>query len=475
MAGAVAPKVALDDATIQQLNATLRGELITPGDPGYDEARTIWNAMVDKRPAAIARCTGVADVIDVVNFARRTGAQLSVRGGGHNISGTSLCDGGVVADLSQMKGIRVDLKSETVRAQPGLRLGDLDRETQAFGRVVPAGIVTDTGIAGLTLGGGFGWLTRKWGFTSDNLLSVDVVTADGRFLTASATENADLFWGVRGGGGNFGIVTSFEYRMWPLGPEVMAGLVLYPMEKAADVIKFYREFTTSAPDELASLLMLRIAPPSPVLPKEVHGQPVAGIAVCYAGPVEEGERAVRPLKEFGAPIVDLVRPTPFTAHQALLDASQPPGRYYYWKSEYLPGITDPAQETLIAHTAELPSPESALLVFQLGGAVSRINGEDSAAAHRDAAYVLNIAGSCVEPQKTQSCIRWAREFWSDMRQFSTGGVYVNFMTEDEGEDRIRAAYSPAKYDRLVALKNKYDPTNLFSTNQNIKPNGTREK
>jgi hypothetical protein len=316
----------LSEQAVQELRAALRGPVFSPGDEGYDEARTIWNAMIDKRPAAIARCTGVADVIDVVNFARKHSALLSVRGGGHNIAGTALCDGGVVADLSHMKGTRIDLKSETVRAQPGLRLGDLDRETQAFGRVVPAGIVTDTGIAGLTLGGGFGWLTRKWGLTSDNLLSVDIVTADGEFLTASAAENADLFWGVRGGGGNFGIVTSFEYRMWPLGPEVMAGLVLYPMEKAGEVIRFYREFSESAPDELTCLLMLRIVPSSPVLPQEVHGQPVAGIGVCYAGTVEEGEKAVRPLREFGSPLADLVGPKPFTAHQAMLDAAQAPRR-----------------------------------------------------------------------------------------------------------------------------------------------------
>jgi FAD/FMN-containing dehydrogenase len=469
----VAPQAAkattLNEQAVEELRTVLRGPVFSPGDEGYDEARSIWNAMIDKRPAAIARCTGVADVIDVVNFARKHGALLSVRGGGHNIAGTALNDGGVVADLSHMKGIRVDLKSETVRAQPGLRLGDLDRETQAFGRVVPAGIVTDTGIAGLTLGGGFGWLTRKWGLTSDNLLSVDIVTADGEFLTASTTENADLFWGVRGGGGNFGIVTSFEYRMWPLGPQVMAGLVLYPMEKAAEVIRFYREFSSSAPDELTCLLMLRLAPTSPALPKEVHGQPVAGIGVCYAGTVEEGEKAVRPLKAFGSPLVDLVGPKPFTAHQAMLDAAQAPGRYYYWKSEYLPGITDEAQQTLITHTAEFPSPESALLVFQLGGAASRIDDDDSAVAHREAAYVLNIAASSVDPQRIDGCVRWARGFWSDMRQFSTGGVYVNFMTEDEGEDRTRAAYGATKYDRLVALKNKYDPTNLFRLNQNIKP------
>jgi FAD/FMN-containing dehydrogenase len=247
----------LAQTAVEELSASVRGPVFSPGDEGYDEARTIWNAMIDKRPAAIARCTGVADVIDVVNFARARGALLAVRGGGHNIAGTSLCDGGVVADLSHMKGIRVDLKSETVRAQPGLRLGDLDRETQAFGRVVPAGIVTDTGIAGLTLGGGFGWLTRKWGLTSDNLISVDMVTADGKFLTASTTENADLFWGVRGGGGNFGIVTSFEYRMWPLGPEVVAGLALYPMERAAEVIRFFREFTASSTENRCLLRRAR--------------------------------------------------------------------------------------------------------------------------------------------------------------------------------------------------------------------------
>ena len=457
------------EIAVEELSATLRGPVFSPGDEGYDEARTIWNAMIDKRPAAIARCTGVADVIDVVKFAREAGALLAVRGGGHNIAGLALCDGGIVADLSQMKGIRVDLKAETARAQPGLNLGDLDRETQAFGRVVPAGIVTDTGIAGLTLGGGFGWVTRKWGLTSDNLLSVDIVTADGEYLTASATENADLFWGVRGGGGNFGIVTSFEYRMRPLGPEVMAGLVLYPMEKAREVIQFYREFSEAAPDELTCLLMLRLAPVSPVLPKELHGKPVAGIAVCYAGSVEDGEKAVRPLKEFGTPLVDLVQPKPFATHQTLLDAAQAPGRYYYWKSEYLAGISDEAQETLIANTAALPSPESALLVFQLGGAASRIHDADSAVAHRDAAYILNIAGSCVDAEKTEGCVRWAREFWSEMQQFSTGGIYTNFMTEDEGEDRVAAAYSAEKYERLVALKNKYDPTNFFRVNQNVKP------
>lgn len=289
----------LDETTIEKFKTSLSGELIQPYDEGYDDTRKVWNAMIDKRPALIARCSGTADVITAVNFAREQGLLFSVRGGGHNIAGTALCDDGLTIDLSGMKGLHVDLKTRTVRAQPGCRLGDLDRETQVFGLVVPAGIVTDTGIAGLTLGGGFGWLTRRYGYTCDNLLSADVVTADGFFLKASEKENSDLFWGLRGGGGNFGIVTSFEYQAYPLGPQVTAGIVIHPMEKVREVVGFFREFSASAPEELCCLLTLRLAPPAPFLPKEVHGKPIVGIAVCHSGSLDDGERAIRQLKERG--------------------------------------------------------------------------------------------------------------------------------------------------------------------------------
>ncbi|HET9476384.1 MAG TPA: FAD-binding oxidoreductase, partial [Dehalococcoidia bacterium] len=414
---------------------------------------------------------GTADIIDALNFAREAGLPLSIRAGGHNIGGTSLCDDGIVIDVSRMKGVHLDLANETARVQPGVLLGDIDRETQAFGRVVPSGFISQTGLSGLTLGGGFGWLTRKWGLTSDHLISADVVTATGDLLRASENENADLFWGIRGGGGNFGIVASYEFRMRPLGPTVVAGMVAYPRDRAEDVVSFYREFSAAAPDELTCVLLLRIAPPAPFLPQEIHGKPIAAIVVCHSGTIEEGERAVKPLKQFGSPVADTVQAKPFTVHQSALDGTQPPGRYYYWKSDYLPGVSAAAQQTILDRTADLPSPESALLVFQLGGAAARIDDNISAAAHRDAAYVLNVASSCIDPAKIDACKDWARGSWSAMRQHSTGGVYVNFLTEDEGDDRTLEAYGKEKYERLAALKKKYDPTNLFRVNRNIKPAG----
>ncbi|MEX0799626.1 MAG: FAD-binding oxidoreductase [Dehalococcoidia bacterium] len=460
---------ALSGDALDELRASLRGPVVSAEDPAYDETRAIWNAMIDKRPAAIARCAGTADIIDALNFARKHDLPLSVRAGGHNIGGTALCDDGIVIDLSQLKGVHVDLERETVRVQPGVTLGDIDRETQAFGYVVPSGFVSQTGLSGLTLGGGFGWLTRKWGFTSDHLISADVVTASGELLRASEKENADLFWGLRGGGGNFGIVASYEYRMRKLGPTVIAGLVAHPMDKAQELISFYREFSEAAPDDLTCVLLLRIAPPAPFLPEDIHGKPIAAIVVCHAGPIEEAEKAVRPLKEFGSPVADTVQPKPFTVHQSALDGTQPPGRYYYWKSDYLPGVTDAAQETILERTKEFPSPESALIVFQLGGEAARMDDDTSAAAHRDAPYVLNVASSCIDRGKIDACRDWARGSWSAMRPHSTGGAYVNFLTEDEGDDRTLEAYGAEKHARLVALKNKYDPANLFRVNRNIRP------
>ncbi|MCH8200851.1 MAG: FAD-binding oxidoreductase, partial [Chloroflexi bacterium] len=454
---------------IEELRARIGGPVFTPSDEGYDDARSIWNAMIDKRPAAIARCTGTADIIQALSLARDAGAPLSTRAGGHNIGGTALCDDGIVVDLSHLKGIHVDLPNETVRVQPGVLLGDIDRETQAFGRIVPSGFVSQTGLSGLTLGGGFGWLTRKWGLTSDHLISADVVTVDGDLVRASENENADLFWGLRGGGGNFGIVASYEYQMRKHGPTVMAGLVAYPMDRANDVISFYREFSEAASDDLTCVLLLRVAPAAPFLPADIHGKPVALIIVCHAGPLDEAEKAVRPLKEFGSPVADTIEPKPFAVHQAALDATQPPGRYYYWKSDYMSAVTEAAQETILERTAKFPSPESALIVFQLGGAAARIDDGISAAAHRDAAYVLNIASSCIDADKIDACKTWARHTWSAMRPHSTGGAYVNFLTEDEGDDRTMEAYGKEKYDRLAAIKTKYDPANFFRVNRNIAP------
>jgi len=459
----------LDETTIEKFKASLGGELIQPNDEGYDDARKVWNAMIDKRPALISRCSGTADVITAVNFAREQGLLLSVRGGGHNIAGTALCDDGLTIDLSGMKGLHVDLKTCTVRAQPGCRLGDLDRETQVFGLVVPAGIVTDTGIAGLTLGGGFGWLTRRYGYTCDNLLSADVVTADGSFLTASKKENSDLFWGLRGGGGNFGIVTSFEYQAYPLGPQVTAGIVIHPMEKASEVVGFFRDFSAGAPEELCCLLTLRLAPAVPFLPKEVHGKPIVGIAVCHSGSPEDGERAIRPLKEFGDPLGDIIAPKPFVVHQTLFDVAMAPGRHYYWKSEYLPEFSEAAGGVLMDHAAKITSPHSSILLFQLGGALARFGETDTPAGNRNAAYVLNVAASWEDSEQTDEQVTWARGCWSAMQQFSTGGVNVNFLTGEEGNQRVRAAYGAANYERLVGLKNKYDPQNMFRLNQNIPP------
>lgn len=460
----------IDEAAVEQFKANLRGDLITPDDESYNNTRKIWNGMIDKRPALIVRSTGPVDVIEAVNFARDNNLLLAVRGGGHNIAGTALNDGGLVIDLSAMKGIHVDPKKRTVRAQPGVNWGDLDRETQVFGLATPGGIVSDTGIAGLTLGGGFGWLSRKYGLTADNLLSVDIVTADSRFLTASESENSDLFWGIRGSGGNLGIVTSFEYQLYPVGPMMMGGLIFYPFEQATEVLRFFSDYTATAPDGLGALVVLRTAPPAPFLPESIHGKPVVAIAVTYDGSPEEGERVVQPIKDFGTPIVDMIGPKPYTALNSMFDTSSPRGRQYYWKSEYLPGLSEAAIDTAIAYAATFSSPLSSTLIFQLGGAISRKDATSTAASHREAAYVVNIQSSWVDPAEAPQHTQWTRDFWTAMRPFSTGGVYVNFLGEDEAKDhdRVRAAYG-ANYERLVALKNKYDPTNLFRVNQNIKP------
>lgn len=467
-------KSKLEPHSLEDLRARLRGPLLLPGDPGYDEARSIWNAMIDRRPAVIVRCLGVADVVTCVNFARERGLTLSIKGGGHNISGLAVCDGGLMLDLSLMRGVWVDPTARTARAQAGCLLGDVDRETQVHGLAAVLGFISNTGIAGLTLGGGFGYLTRRFGWTCDNVLSMEVVTAGGRVVRASEQENSDLFWGLRGGGGNFGVVTSFEYKLHPVGPEVMAGAIAWRAEEAPDVIEMYRTLTAQAPPELTCVAGLRMAPPAPWLPKDVHGKPIVVLFVCDTGPVQEGERRVAPIKAFGSPVGDVVQRRSYVSQQSLIDATQPKGRRYYWKSEYLPTLQPELLARAIEHAKRIVSPHSAILLFPLDGALNRLPEDHSPMGNRDAASVLNITGSWEKAEDDKANIEWARAAWRDMRAFSTGGTYINFLTEEESDERIHAAYGK-NYDRLVEVKTKWDPGNLFRMNKNIAPRaaGTR--
>jgi FAD/FMN-containing dehydrogenase len=451
---------------IEDFRTRMRGPVLIPGEPGYDEARAVWNAMIDRRPALIARCLGVADVVTGVNFARERGLTLSIKGGGHNIAGLAVCDGGVMLDMSLMRGVWVDPMKRTARAQSGCLLGDVDRETQVHGLAAVLGFVSATGIAGLTVGGGFGYLTRRFGWTSDNVLSMDVVTAEGRVVRASDEENSDLFWGLRGGGGNFGVVTSFEYKLHPVGPEIMAGAIAWPAEQAYDVLDMYRTLTEQAPPELACVLALRMAPPAPWLNKDIHGKPIVALFVCDTGAVKESEKRVAPIKAFGSPVGDVIQPRSYVSQQSFLDATQPKGRRYYWKSEYLPRLEPEAVAKLIEHAKRIVSPHSAIVLFPLEGALNRLANDHSAVGNRDTAFVLNITASWERAEDDPANIDWARAAWRDMRRFSTGGTYVNFLTEEEGDERIRAAYGK-NYNRLVDIKIKWDPGNLFRTNKNI--------
>ncbi len=458
----------LDPHTLDRLRAQLRGTVLTPGDPEYDQARALWNAMVDRRPALIARCLGAADVIACVEFARAQGLLLSIKGGGHNIAGLAACDGGLMLDMSRMRGVWVDPLTQTARAQAGCLLADLDRETQVHGLAAVLGFVSTTGIAGLTLGGGFGYLTRRFGWACDTLRSVEVVTADGRVARASERENADLFWALRGGGGNFGVVTSFEYQLFPVGPEVLAGAVVWRAEDAAEVLAMYRELTAHAPPELSCAAALRAAPPAPWIPAEMHGRPVVMLLVCDSGPPDEAERRVAPIKAFGRPVADIVQRRPYVQQQRLIDATQPPGRRNYWKSEFLPGLSPDLLSRAIEHAARMASPHAVLLLFPVGGALNRLPGDHSAVGNRDAAFVLTIATAWERAEDDEANIGWARATWQDLRAFSTGGAYINFQTEDEGPARIRAAYR-SNYGRLVEVKAKWDPENRFRVNKNIAP------
>jgi len=460
---------AIRDADVEELRSGFAGELVRPEDPGYEDARKIWNGAIDRRPGLIARCTGTADIIAAVGFARERDLLVAVRGGAHNVAGTALCEGGLVIDLSGMKGIRVDPENRRAWAQPGVLWGELDHETQTFGLATTGGIVTHTGISGLTLGGGIGWLMRKHGLTIDNLVSADLVTAEGEFVKASEDENPDLFWGIRGGGGNFGIVTSFEYRLHPVGPTVLAGPIFFPMDEAPRIIRFYREFITSVPDDYTSVLNLRLAPAVPFLPEELHGKPVIAVVSCYAGSIEEGEEVVRPLRQVAKPLVDLLAPKPYTTHQAMFNPTVPHGWHYYWKSQELPELSEGAADVLVEHSMRITSPLSYTVIFQLGGAVSRVGEDDTAYSHRDMGHNVNINGIwTADDEKADEHIAWTRDFHAALERHAPEAVYMNFLG-DEGQDRVVAAYGEEKYERLVALKERYDPTNFFRLNQNIRP------
>jgi FAD/FMN-containing dehydrogenase len=460
-------QTAADQRAVKDLAAGFRGELVVPADPAYDEHRRVWNGSINRHPAIIARCAGVADVIEAVRFARRTGLTAAVRSGGHSFPGLSVCDGGVVIDLSLMNGVRVDLASRTVRAQAGIRLGELDRETQAFGLAVPAGIVTHTGLAGLTLGGGIGWLMRKYGLTIDQLISADVVTASGDVLTASDRENPDLFWGLRGGAGNFGIVTEFEFRLNPVGPEVLAGPIIWPMEQSADVLRFYRDWITDVPDDLTTIVVHRMAPPLDVIPSELHGRPIVTVICCYAGSVEDGEKVIRPMREFGSPLLDLCAPKPFVDHQAMFDPSFPEGWWYYFRSCNVAALTDPVIDITAERAQQMTSSLTAFPIFQLGGAISRVGDDETAYHGRRAAHTFNINATTASSDGFAEEREWSRSFWTALSPYHSS-VYVNFLME-EGQQRVRDAYGAAKYNRLRLLKQLYDPDNFFRLNQNIAP------
>lgn len=461
-------KSMLQETAVVAFNSSLRGELLRSGEAGYDEARTLWNAMIDRHPAIIARCSGTGDVIRSIKFARKHNLLASIRGGGHNIAGKATCDGGLMIDLSLMKGIRVDPVHRTVRVGPGATLGDVDHETQAFGLATPVGINSTTGIAGLTLGGGFGWLSRKHGLTADNLLSADMVTVDGELITADEQSNSDLLWGLRGGGGNFGIVTSFQFRLHPVGPEVLAGLIVHRFEDAAEVLQQYRDFVTQAPDELTCWAVLRKAPPLPFLPKEIHGKKILIIALLHAGSIEEGERLVTPLRSYGNPIADVVMPHQFTAFQQAFDPLLTPGARNYWKSHNFSELSDRAIDTVLEYAEKLPTLQSEIFIAHLGGAVNRILPDATAYPHRDANFIMNVHTRWESKAQDKECIAWARAFFDATLPLATGGVYVNFISEDE--ERIHPAYN-VNYERLVALKDKYDPNNFLRINQNINPTG----
>jgi FAD/FMN-containing dehydrogenase len=459
---------AVDPAVIQDFTMRHRGSTIRPGDLEYDDARSVRNGLIDRRPALIARCNGVADVIEAVNLARDQGLLVSIRGGGHNVAGSAVNDGGIVIDLSAMRGVRVDPVARTVRVQGGATWGDVDRETQVFGLATPGGVISSTGVGGLTLHGGWGWLRRKFGYSVDNLLSVDIVTADGQVRTASENENADLFWAVRGAGSNFGVVTSFEFRLHAVGPMVALAAPAYALKDAAEIVPRWRDFVESASDDLSGIGLFWSIPEAEMFPESLRGKPVFIPATVYAGAAEEGERVMQPLRELATPLLDLSGIEPYTALQSGFDWAYPKGWRYYWKSHYLDGLTSDVIDAVLRYAADRPTPQSSVGLWQLGGAPSRVAADATAFGRRDAPYLLTFETTWIDAADSERCIDWTRKAWAEARQYGTG-LYLNFAGfGEEKEALVRAGYG-ANYDRLVALKNRYDPMNLFRMNQNIVP------
>jgi FAD/FMN-containing dehydrogenase len=460
--------VKLPTEALERLRGQLRGALSLPGEPEYEKSRAIWNAMIDRRPALIVRAAGAADVLRAVELAGANGLVLSIRGGGHNIAGNAVCDGGLMIDLSGMKSVHIDPVARTARVEPGVTLGEFDREAQAFGLATPLGINATTGVAGLALGGGFGWISRKYGLTVDNLLSADVVTADGKLHRASDKDDPDLFWAIRGGGGNFGVVTSFEFQLHPFGPEVLSGLIVHPFSRARELLTAYRAIAASAPEELSCWVVLRKAPPLPFLPTHVHGTEIMIFALCYAGDMERGKKAIKPIQSLGNPIADVVGPQPFLGWQSAFDPLLGPGARNYWKSHDFVALSDGAVNIIADFAGRLPSPECEIFIGHLGGAVNRVPAGATAYPHRNVEFVMNVHTRWHDPKQDQECIAWARDFFDKTAPFATGGVYVNFMPEDESQRVPSGAYGP-NYARLARLKKQYDPRNLFRLNQNISP------
>jgi FAD/FMN-containing dehydrogenase len=452
------------------LRSALRGPLFLPGDAGYEEARRVWNGMIDRRPALIVRPADAGDVATAVNYARDHALALAVRGGGHNVAGFGTCDGGLVIDLSLLNEIEVNAAASTARVQGGATWGQLDAAAQAGGLATTGGLVSTTGVGGLTLGGGIGWLMRKHGLACDNLLSADLVTVDGRQMTASATEHPDLFWGLRGGGGNFGVVTSFKFRLHPVGPIVLGGALFYPVEQAPELLRFYREWARDLPDDLTTLVAFLTAPPEPFVPEQLRGTPMIAIAMCYSGPIQAGQQLVQPLRQFVEPAIDLVGPLPYVALQGMFDESAPHGIHAYWKTAYLRNLDDGTIDVVLDHVSRMRnlSPFSVVHVHQVGGVVSRMRKDETPFAGRDAPYILNIVGLWMAHEDPAPHIAWARAFAEGIKLCSMGGEYVNFQA-DQGADRVKAAYGAGIYDRLAEVKRKYDPDNLFRINQNILP------
>jgi FAD/FMN-containing dehydrogenase len=457
----------IPNETTEKLRSKVKGRIVLPGDPNYDEVRKIWNAMIDRRPAVIVQCAEADDVPYAISFARENGLDISIRGAGHNIAGNALCDNGVMIDFSTMRHLRVDPGKRCAYVEPGATLADFDEATQAHGLATPVGINSTTGISGLTLGGGFGWLTRKYGMTIDNLVSANVITADGMKIRASENENTDMFWAIRGGGGNFGVVTQYEFKLHPVGPEILAGLLVFPFEQAKQVLTQYREFVKSAPEELSVWVVLRKAPPLPFLSEAVHGKEVVVLPIFYAGDITQGKKLIEPLRSFGDPYGEHIGTQPYTEWQKVFDPLLTPGARNYWKSHNFTDLSDNAFNSMIEFAGKLPSPQCEIFIGLIAGAANHVPSDAMAYAHRDAKFVLNVHGRWDDPTEDERCIDWARTFFKATAPYSSAGAYVNFMTEDES-DRVTAAYG-ANYARLVQIKKQYDPENVFHLNQNIMP------